>query len=515
MNKHGIAEKAERKGPAKIAHSFINDAEITAPQGSTKRLTNREARVKMKKFVTLFNALALLVCLCACKDTVARWQEQYDLGARYLSNGEYEEAILAFAAAIEIDPKQVGAYEKLADVYIALGDYEQAAQILLSAIENCPDSRVSLLERLEQIGYTIDESGSLFPYTIPDINFEHFGSGLDIDGEYAVITATNMTGDPVWQYTTQTFENTELPRVEEIGVANGVYYFNESGTIVALDLRTGKTVWKNSDFGGASISFAFDESGNLFLAGYYGPNFFWVDAEGKTVKRIDTVDARYHWPVSVRCHDRIVEITMHGTSGDGSEGNEHIVTVDLNQILYEDNSSWHRAYLEYILNGAGGVSRYGGLQEAKFQLIYVDDDNVPELWINGSSMADGSQICTFDGQQVNSIFISEYGNLQYIERSGYFYTAGGHMDVYWDGVYRVQNGQFVDIARGDFGAQDNAHVQFDENGEPIYQYSWNGISTTKQAYQENLNRVFDFSAAQDIFDEVPYNFYSLQQQLTD
>lgn len=467
----------------------------------------------MKKIICIF--LSMILVLSSCSKGTSAWQEQFDLGTRYLSEGNYEEAVLTFTAAIEIDPKQVGAYEKLADVYIALGDYEQAAQILLSAIENCPDSRASLLERLEQIGYIIDESGSLVPHTILDINFEHFGGGLDIDGEYAVITATNTNGDPVWQYTTQTFENTELPRVEEIGIANGAYYFNESGTIVALDLNSGKIVWKNSEFCGAFISFAFNENGDLFLAGYYGPDFFWIDAEGKTVKRIDKIDARYYWPESVKYHDRLVEITMRGTSGDGGEGNEHIVTVDLNRIVYEDNSSWHRAYLEYIQNEAGDISRYGRLQEAKFQLIYVDDDNVPELWIQGSSMADGSHICTFDGQQVNSIFISEYGNLQYIERSGYFYTDGGHMDVYWDGVYRIQNGQFVEIARGDFGAQDNANVQLNANGEPIYQYSWNGISTTKQAYQDCLNRTFDFSAARNIFDEVPYDYYEILQQLTD
>ena len=34
------------------------------------------------------------------------WQEQYDLGVRYLSDGNYEDAIIAFTAAIEIDPKK-------------------------------------------------------------------------------------------------------------------------------------------------------------------------------------------------------------------------------------------------------------------------------------------------------------------------------------------------------------------------------------------------------------------------
>ena len=56
--------------------------------------------------------------LCACGQSAeAAWQEQYDLGVRYLSEGNYEEAIIAFTAAIDIDPKQPDAYLGLADVY--------------------------------------------------------------------------------------------------------------------------------------------------------------------------------------------------------------------------------------------------------------------------------------------------------------------------------------------------------------------------------------------------------------
>lgn len=49
----------------------------------------------------------------ATKDTQSSgWQEQYDLGVRYLNDGNYEEAIIAFTAAIEIDPKKPQAYDK-------------------------------------------------------------------------------------------------------------------------------------------------------------------------------------------------------------------------------------------------------------------------------------------------------------------------------------------------------------------------------------------------------------------
>lgn len=66
----------------------------------------------MKKWMWTILPLILIAFLLGCRSSEAdgqpspaSWQEQYDLGVRYLSEGNYEEAILAFTAAIEIDPK--------------------------------------------------------------------------------------------------------------------------------------------------------------------------------------------------------------------------------------------------------------------------------------------------------------------------------------------------------------------------------------------------------------------------
>ena len=55
----------------------------------------------------LLAAMCLLLCACGQQSGGAggdNWQSQYDLGVRYLSEGNYEEAVIAFTAAIEIDP---------------------------------------------------------------------------------------------------------------------------------------------------------------------------------------------------------------------------------------------------------------------------------------------------------------------------------------------------------------------------------------------------------------------------
>lgn len=88
----------------------------------------------MKRISSLFLAFALILGLCACAKSASGWQEQYDLGVRYLSEGNYEEAIIAFTAAIEIDPKRPAAYISLADTYTQLGDTDAAIETLNRAL---------------------------------------------------------------------------------------------------------------------------------------------------------------------------------------------------------------------------------------------------------------------------------------------------------------------------------------------------------------------------------------------
>ena len=84
-----------------------------------------------QRAASLILALALVLGLVSCGRSASTWQEQYDLGVRYLSEGNYEEAIIAFNAAIEIDPKRAEAYLSLADVYLALEDYAQRLGLAL------------------------------------------------------------------------------------------------------------------------------------------------------------------------------------------------------------------------------------------------------------------------------------------------------------------------------------------------------------------------------------------------
>ena len=166
----------------------------------------------MKKITALLTALSLILGLCACsaKNELASWQEQYDLGVRYLSEGNYEEAIIAFNAAIEIDPKQADVYIGLADAYVALGNAERAGQVLEDALTAVSDPAV-IQSRLDALsggepeptptqtpapGSDSDfvlENGVLVEYTGPG-GAVTIPDGVTSIGDYAFAHCTNLTG---------------------------------------------------------------------------------------------------------------------------------------------------------------------------------------------------------------------------------------------------------------------------------------------------------------------------------
>lgn len=124
-------------------------------------ILNKQEGCDMKTkchIIALLIILALILCACADGTASSTWQEQYDLGVRYLSEGNYREAVIVFTTAIQIDPRQADAYLLLADAYLAVGDTEAAMAALQQGFDNTGDER--LLKRLEESGNSASEAAS-------------------------------------------------------------------------------------------------------------------------------------------------------------------------------------------------------------------------------------------------------------------------------------------------------------------------------------------------------------------
>lgn len=114
----------------------------------------------MRRLIAIILSFLLLFCLAGCGYGPSTWQEQYNLGTRYLSEGNYEEAIIAFSAAIGIDPKQPEAYIGMADAYIGIDDYDKAAETIQQGIQACGDTG-AFEEMLSKLTAARDGEGTI------------------------------------------------------------------------------------------------------------------------------------------------------------------------------------------------------------------------------------------------------------------------------------------------------------------------------------------------------------------
>ena len=116
----------------------------------------------------------------------------------------------------------------------------------------------------------------------------------------AVITGYDVAGNRLWEYETKEDYITELDSLSEIITTDSEYIFVAFGDVIALDLATGKELWVNSDFSGASPFWTMNYEGTLlYITGYYGPALFVMDFDGNTINRINCEDDEYFWPSEV------------------------------------------------------------------------------------------------------------------------------------------------------------------------------------------------------------------------
>ena len=107
--------------------------------------------------IVILIATAAGIVIFNSTDT-ARFRKQLNLGQRYLSEMNYEEAVVAFNQAIEIDPRNVDAYLGLADAYVGLGDEEAALAALKKGYEATGDER--LKARIDEMEAAAEESNT-------------------------------------------------------------------------------------------------------------------------------------------------------------------------------------------------------------------------------------------------------------------------------------------------------------------------------------------------------------------
>lgn len=169
--------------------------------------------------------------------------------------------------------------------------------------------------------------------------------------------------------------------------------------------------------------------------------------------------------------------------------------------------AWKQAYRDYIVRDAqeSGCE----LSYSDYYLVYLDGDDIPELYIYYSPLASGQKLCTYQGGTLSSLNLADSA-LYFIPKANQFMLSCGRMDTYWESVYRIDHGAFVETARGDITGNG-----YDENEEMVYSYTWNGSPVSQEEYDANLFAAFDVDRASDAFDETSYTYDEILQMLSE
>lgn len=106
--------------------------------------------------------------------------------------------------------------------------------------------------------------------------------------------------------------------------------------------------------------------------------------------------------------------------------------------------------------------------------IHIDDDNIPELVVYTHVMNYSSYVLTIhDGKAVEYSGKMSDAYPSYSPYSGYLFYPGGAMDVYYDKVVQLKNGEFIEKNVG----------RYTSDGE----YTWDGVDISEEEYNFKVN----------------------------
>ncbi len=159
-------------------------------------------------------------------------------------------------------------------------------------------------------------------------------------------------------------------------------------------------------------------------------------------------------------------------------------------------ASWKQAYIDF-LDRESHVGEPGG-----YTLIEMRGDEAPQLVEVGTSEASGCRIIHYSGGKACVTQLNRLG-FDYIPGGNLLRNGEGLMDHYYDLIYSIVDGEMKLVASGYYGRDDNAAMEFDAEGNPVYQYEWNGVSMSREEYNRELGKVYDSSKA------VTYEYGSL------
>ncbi len=208
--------------------------EVKVKENTEKENTENVGKPTSKHWAIIGIAAVLIVLAGAMififgGSSAKKLQKQLDLGQKYLEEMNYEEAVVAFQAAIEIDPMSVDAYLGLVEVYIRTGEFDTALEYARNGYEATGAER--LKEKMEMIesenkARELQKQLDLGQQYLEEMNYEEAAAAfeaaieidpMNVDAYLGLVEVYIRTGefDTALEYAKKGYEVTGDERLKE------------------------------------------------------------------------------------------------------------------------------------------------------------------------------------------------------------------------------------------------------------------------------------------------------------
>jgi len=405
LSEHGNTETISEQA-AKSTEGIDIDLDNVQPSSIASSeeqppITERlKSLIKKKNKVALFATLCVVVIVAlgigiysvlptdetpATPDTDLSAAELLDLGEKYLLENDYEQALVQFLKAIEIEPGNARGYTGAAEAYIGLSDKNSALNVLRQGIDNLPDDEeiVAILEGLTEIDVNQDTQSEQIPETttepIPTPDSRSVISPINIlaNMSKAERTALNTFFSNFSEVCLDEFDADNYSVNILVDFALWHNYRNsfrrfssaDNGYLKLSDSHVEQAIYRyfgisNIDHTSYSSDWNYYRNGSYYLMGAEGDPLYWSQVTYFTDNGDGTFTAQYdvyasHEPPE-NLYDDITDWRLNGI---------HIVGKDDPYDLWD---VWEACVYEHSCIAVVASHEYNGMQT--YKLLHLDID---------------------------------------------------------------------------------------------------------------------------------------------
>ena len=133
-----------------------------------------------------------------------------------------------------------------------------------------------------------------------------------------------------------------------------------------------------------------------------------------------------------------------------------------------------------------------------YALVFVDGDDMPELYLSGVCEAVGDLVCTFRNGKLVEQRLYRIAGGKYVERSGKLINQVGHMGCFYDTAYALGENGFSELLNA-YTEERNFPIAEDDC-YTVYKHYVGNTEVTQEEYQSAVNAVMDVESAVSFYD---------------